>query len=472
MSRQVKLVIVAAVTVALLACAAVFLIPPAADNGSSLMFRDSKPTDINSVSIQNSFGTTNIKSQDQGYIMDDMPSEILDISKFIDFMTYCGAVNAKQLVEASPKDLSLYGLSSPAATVDIKYNDNSSLVIQIGNQERISGNYYFSVEGKSGVYLMEADRCSQFLLPKKDFADHHVTPTLQLSSPFSAIRDVTFTGGPLTRPVTLKAVTGDDPQVSGMALSFGAPTHILVLNGIYELDQTYGADLFNSLLGITANDIVGYLMTSQQIADFGFSSPYMQVAFDLMNGTDAKAVHYSLAVIKKDDKYYMTCNDNGVIYEVPEPQFLNIQYDKLPVRWFLKPLIIDVSKVELSVSGETLDFVLSGSTNDDKQVTCNGDSFNMDRFRTFYQLLTSAAGDGTLIDGSIQAQGEPLMTLTYYYLDSEKQPDTVKIYKGDALRDYAEVNGVVEFAMRETYLTRVQDAVNVLFTDKDFETEW
>jgi hypothetical protein len=168
----------------------------------------------------------------------------------------------------------------------------------------------------------------------------------------------------------------------------------------------------------------------------------------------------------------MTCNNNGVIYEVTAPQFLNIELDKLPVRWFLKPLIIDISKVELNVSGQTCDFVLSGSTNDTKQVTYNGNTFNMDRFRTFYQLLTSAAGDGTLLDGSVKAQGDPLMTLTYYYLNSAKQPDTVKIYKGDTLRDYVEVNGVVEFAMRETFLTRVQDAVNILGTDQEIKTDW
>lgn len=472
MSKQLKLVVIAAVSVMVLACAAWLLIPPAADN-SSLIFRNSKPTDVSSVTIKNTYGSINITPQDQGYVVDDITGDILDMNKFINLMTYCGAVNAKQIVETSPTELSKYGLSSPAASVDIRYKDNSSLAINIGNQEKISGDYYFQVEGKKAVYLMDSARCSSFLIQKKDLVSTEVTPALALSSPLSAIRDITFTGGPLSKPVTLKAVTGEDPEISRMAISFGAPTHLLVGNGVYELDQTYGGELFNTIFGITANDISGYAMTAQQISDFGFSKPDMTVEFDLRNGAQADIVHYTLAVLKKDNKYYMTCNDNGVIYEVNEPGFLSIDYEKLPVRWFLKPLIIDVSKVDLSIGSETYTFALSGSSNSDLEVTCGGKTFDMDRFRSFYEFLNSASGDGTLIDGSIKSEGDPLMTLTYYYIDKDqKQPDTVKIYKGDTLRDYVEVNGVIEFAMRETFLERLQDNVNLLWTDQAFKTDW
>jgi hypothetical protein len=167
----------------------------------------------------------------------------------------------------------------------------------------------------------------------------------------------------------------------------------------------------------------------------------------------------------------MTCNDNGVIYEVPRPLFADIQYGKLPVRWFLSPMTADLTKVELTTAGQTLSFEISGDTKDNRAVTLNGQTFDRERFYTFYELLTSAANDGTMYD-NLQPSGDALLTLTYYYKDAQKSPDVMKLYKGDTLRDYVQINGVTEFAMLETYLMRVQDAVNKIWTNDPIEKEW
>jgi hypothetical protein len=470
MSKQIRLVIIAAVLVAALGTAALFLLQPDT-SGDPLTFKDAAPTDVRSVVINNASGTFNIQAQDQGYTTDDISPDLLDMEEFVSMMTYAGAVNAMQMVDGSPSDLSKYGLDAPAATIDIAYNDNSSLSLSIGNAEPISGNYYFTVAGKPAVYLMEAGRCASFLQPKKDYIDDMITPVSQLSSPLSAVQDVTFIGGPLAEPVSIKAVTGDDKELSRIASSFGAPTHLVMGKGTYELDQTYGVDLLGSLLGITATDIVGYGYSAQQIADFGFSRPNMTVEFDVKTGMDTDAVHYKLTMLEKDNVFYMTCNDNGVIYQVDKPLFYTIQYDKLPVHWFLSPLVIDVQGVDLTVAGQTYTFDITGKSNSDKQVTCNGQPLDIDRFRTFYQLLISAASDGMLIDQA-QPEGEPLLTLTYRYVDEKKAPDVMKLYKGPTRRVYVEVNGAMEFSMAEAYLTRVQEAAAVIMTDKVFETDW
>ena len=46
------------------------------------------------------------------------------------------------------------------------------------------------------------------------------------------------------------------------------------------------------------------------------------------------------------------------------------------------------------------------------------------------------------------------------------------LYPGDARRVYVQVNGVAEVAMREMYLTRVQQALRALWTDAPIETDW
>lgn len=470
MSKQLRLVITAAVIVGLLAAASALLSPPAEGN-DPLVLKSSAPSDIKSVSIGNAYGSYDITAEGEGYVPADIPPVLLDIEEFYSLMTYCAAVNAKQVVDRSPEDLSLYGLDSPAATVDIAYNDGSALKLNIGDRERLTDSYYMSVEGSEVVYLIEEQRSALFLLPRKDFVNDVFTPPLQMSSPFSAVRDVTFTGGPLSEPVTLKAVTGDNPDISRLAASFGAPTHLVMGRGVYEFDQTYGVGLLSSLLSLTANDIVDYNLTPAQIDDFGFASPYMQVEFDLKNGIDAQIVRYSLKLIQKGELYYMTCNDNGVIYEVPRPLFADIKYEKLPVRFFLSPMLADLDKVELAAGEQAYTFSLSGKSKEDRAVTLNGQPLDIERFYKFYELITSAAHDGTMLQG-VKPEGSALLTLTYHYLDEKKQPDVMKLYKGDTLRNYVEINGVTEFAMLETYSDRVKQALGILQTTQTIETEW
>jgi hypothetical protein len=197
----------------------------------------------------------------------------------------------------------------------------------------------------------------------------------------------------------------------------------------------------------------------------------MQVAFDLKNGIDAKVEHYVLALLQKDGAFYLTCNDRGVIYAVPEPAFARLEYSKLLVRWFLSPLLLDVQAIELTTEGKDYEFVITGKTNADKQVTCNGEELDIERFRTLFRLLISAAHDGRLLE-NVVVEGTPLLQLTYHYVDEQKQPDVMALYPGDARRIYVQVNGVAELAMEETYLTRVQEVLRILWTDDPIETDW
>ncbi len=472
MTRELRLVLIAAAVVALLAVAAVALqLNPAKQAESGVSFKAVEPVDVARALISNEHGTFDIAFTGEGYLVDDIPAELVDRDELIDLLTRCGKVDALRTVASAPRDLEPYGLAKPAARVEIAYSDGSALTLWVGNVERVTGNYYCRVEGDPAVYLMEAERCAGFLLPKKAYVEDLVTPKLAVSSPLSALLNVTFSGGSLAEPVTIEAVATQDPDVLRAALSLGAATHIVRGQGVYELDQTYGVEMLGALLGITSSDIVGYGLTQDEIEAFGFDRPTMQVEFDLQNGADAQVEHYSLAVLHKDSAFYLTCDGNGVIYVVQEPAFLHLEYDKLLVRWFLAPLLMDVREIQLTTSGQEYDCVITGKTNAEKRATCNGKEVDIERFRALYRLLGSAAHDGTLLK-DVVVEGAPLLRLTYHYLDAQKQPDVMELYAGDARRIYVQINGVTELAMREMYLTRVQEAVSILWTDAPIETDW
>jgi len=470
--KQTRLVLIVVVVVLLLgAASAVLLLSPAKTRDKSTTFTDYPPTDVKKVSIRNTYGTMNVAFTGEGYEVDDIPAPLVAIQNFMDMLGYCGNLVSISTVGAPSKDMRLYGLDAPLAQVEISYANGKFATLTVGSREVVTGNYYCTVSGSPDIYLFGKVRVECFLQPKSGYLDHMVTPKLAVSSPMTALGDVTFTGGPLAQPVAIRAVSGKDPQVTLDALSFGAATHIVRGNGVYELDQTYGVDVLGGLLGIKANGVAGYNLTDGQIAAFGFDHPTMQAEFDLKNGTDAPLTHYKLTVLVKDGKCYMTCNDNRVIYEVPAPSFLNIEYGKLCVRWFLSPMLMDISGISIETEGKAYDFAVTGDTNDTKRVTLNGRELDIERFRTLYKLLTSAAHDGTLLDNP-SVGGEPELTLTYTYLNPDKKPDVLKLYKGDVRRLYANLNGVTEVAMREMYLTRVRQALSDIWTDREIVTDW
>lgn len=472
MAREVRLVLVAAGVVAILGTIALLLwLHPVEVVESGTTFKALEPVDVRRVLIRNETDTLDISYTGEGYQVDDIPAELVDMDEFIDLLTACSKVHAKRTVAAAPQDFALYGLDAPSARVAVTYADGSTLTLNIGDTERVTGDVYVSIEGDPAVYLMEAERCAGFLLPKKAYVEDLVTPRLALSSPLSALLNVTLSGGLLAEPVTIEAIAAGDPEVARAALSFGAPTHIVRGRGTYELDQTYGVATLGALLGITASDILGYALTPEEITAFGFDQPTMEVAFDLKNGIDAQIEHYDLAILHKDDAYYLTCNDNGVIYAVEEPAFLHVEYSKLLVRWFLSPLLIDVREIELIVGNEVHTFTLTGETSSEQQVAYNGEHFDIERFRDLYRLLTSAEHDGRLLE-NVEVSSTPLLTLTYHYRDPQKPNDVMVLYPGDARRHYVQINGVTELAMREAYLDRVREALATLWTDEPIKTEW
>lgn len=472
MAREVRLVLIAAGVVAFLGTISLLLwLRPAKVQESGTTFKALEPVDVRRVLISNEVDTLDISYTGEGYRVDDIPAELVDMDEFIDLLTSCSKVHAQRTVAEAPQNVALYGLDVPTARAEITYADGSTLTLHIGDTERVTGDVYVSIGDDPAVYLMEAERCAGFLLPKKAYVEDLVTPRLALSSPLSALLTVTLSGGVLAEPVTIEAVAAGDPDLARAALSFGAPTHILRGKGTYELDQTYGVATLGSLLGITATDIVGYGLTPEQINAFGFDQPTMKVAFDLKNGIDAQVEHYDLVILHKDDAFYLTCNDNGVIYAVEEPAFLHIEYSKLLVRWFLSPLLLDVREIELIVGSEVHTFTVTGETSSEQQVAYNGEHFDIERFRDLYRLLTSAEHDGRLLE-NVEVTGTPLLKLTYHYRDQQKRPDTMALYPADARRLYVQINGVTELAIRETYLERVNRAVETLWTDEPIETEW
>ncbi|NLV59085.1 MAG: DUF4340 domain-containing protein [Clostridiales bacterium] len=463
--------ITGAVVLALAAVYGMLLLSPAPRETQEILFTDMEPVDIASVTVENATGTYSFYYQDDGYVLDDIPGTIVDLDAFIAFMTNCGQLKALRQVADAP--LARYGLQTPSSTVDLVFFSEKTLRLTLGDQEKISGNYYVAVEGFPGVYLMEKSLAEPFLRSKTQMITRLVTPALALSSPLSAIRDITFTGGPLEEPVTIQATSGGDEETRLAALSFGTATHLVRSTGVYQLDQTYGVEVLGSLFGIPSREIAGYNLSEEEISQLGFNKPWMKVECDMVNGLDTQPEHVVLLVTRLgEDDFYATRAGSSVVYRIGRQPFMDIRYDRLLLRWFLTPMLMDVSSVTVKGDGRQYRFEVDQTDRKNPVITYEGTKLDVQLFRSLFRLLTSAAHDGVYLGRQQEPASGNLLTITYEYTDPGKATDVLSLYPGGVRRANVFVNGIGEFAMKDQFIDRVWEGCEHLITGQPVEENW
>lgn len=475
MKKLVRLLIAEVAVVAVLAAAlAVLVLNPPGSEVQSYVFADRSATEITSIHVEHEGGSIDVSVLNGGFLIDGVPSELVDLETFINFLTACSEVTALQRVDADGRDAAQFGLAPCQAWVYVTYSDGEELSLQLGALESLSGNYYFSVDGEEGIYLLDGETAANYLLVKESLISFYVTPALQVSSALSAVRDVTFSGGALAEPVTIESVADGDEEVKELARSFGAATHIVRGNGVYELDQTYGLEMLSPLCGMMGDSILYYGLTPEQENAMGFADPYMQVEFDYKNGTQ-EAVHYVLRFLSAAEDgslFYVNAAGSGVVYLIQRPAFMDISYEKLLLRWFVSPLLMDVAGITVETDGEVYDFTVDNSDAKNPVAALNGTEVDIALFRSLFQLLNSAAHDGEYLNVQpVPEEQEPVMVITYHYTQ-DKTDDVIALYPGSTRRVNVYVNGVCEFAMKDSFVERVRQALPAIRAGESFDINW
>ena len=404
-----------------------------------------------------------------------------------------------------------YGLETPAATVSVQYVSGPDLTFYIGGFEPVSKSVYFNVAGNRSVYLMDTKIAADFLCPPKGYISLDVTESSAFTSPLSAVIDASFFGGGLERPVVIESVAYGGEELKRLALSYGAASHLVHLgDDTFELDQTYGIQVLGSLLGITAADIEAYNCTNDELFGMGILTPWLYIDFDLavsnygnadaggdsveygggadagvdvggggssggVGGYEGNAFNLRLSVVPLGDgKYLVRRNAEDIVYITDKLAFMSIDEEKLMNRWYLSPMIMDLSGVSASVSGFDLNFELGGESNAGRTVKLNAENFDITVFRKFFRLLTSASNDGELLSDSDLNVDALVTVIEYRYLDPLKPPDRIEFYMGPGTRKLiAVVNGKpVKYGIRSMFYTRVTEACYAILDGKDFDADW
>lgn len=437
-----------------------------------LVFSSREPTQIARIAVSNSHGTYTISLDEQtgGYLVGDLPAELVDMDAFIHFMVQAAALRAQSKL-AGAGDLAAYGLTSPQAQASIRFTDGQQLGISLGKQEEVSGNYYLKVEGKPWVYTCAPGLAAGFLRPQEGFLSLQVTPPLSVSSPLSAIRDAHFEGRHLGEAIQISAVMGGTDSLRLEALSFGAATHLVRGRGLHALDQAGGIRVLGSLLGIRAMQVVGYHLGPEGLQEYGFLTPDLRVDFVLADrATGGQPFTLSL-VQAAGDTFYAHVLGRDAVYLINRPAFYDLSYEQLILRYFISPMLVDVSGLTVRAPEGEYHITLERPPGGEARALLNGQQVDWAQFLAFYRLVTSAAADGGLIDQT-EPQTAPALELIYHYKTPEKADDVLRFYPGSPRRMAVSVNGVIELDIRESFVSRLILACQALEANLPVEENW
>lgn len=427
--------------------------------------------EIERIEIENQHDAYAVWQEEGGFLIHGIPVKVVNDEYLRMLLEECSVIEYLSVANEDPYDLSLYGLDKPMAKVNIKYTDETVLTLEIGNEEPVSGGQYFMVTGENRVLLMKHNRSIRFTMPLTNYIKYVIISPCNFNSPLSIVKDITFSGTSLPEPIVIEAVDEKNAQHMRDAASFGVATHLVRSPGLHEIDQTEAVKVFNSLMGLVSEGVVDYNCTKEQLNVYGFDNPWLKVEFDYQNKGEVNPTHVVLRVVQHEGGLIAIRDDEGVVYRILDVEFTKIKYENIVMRWFLTPFITDLASMKINFDDKNYHFIFSGDSNRTLAVKLSERELDIDAFRTYYTLIISAENDGEQLQ-SPKVDGEPLITVEFTYRDKQKTKDTMRLYKGNMRRAFVEINGMMEFAMRQNYVECIKQATVALLNKEAFSVQW
>ncbi len=352
-------------------------------------------------------------------------------------------------------DLSEYGLSSPQATVKVRFKDNSSFDYKIGKTSATDSTaYYMCGLNSNNVYIVSID---QGLLEDLSYFVSKEILAITNSSGDNNFTKIVLSGSNYPKPVTF--------SVFQTNLKISAPTS-------YEADSTALSSLESALGSLTADSVAAVSPDAAALKRYGFDHPTAVAAFTV-NGAN-----YTITAGAKDgNDYDVMLGGVSVVYRVPsssiQPWALQSLFS-LRSKTILSPGIEMVSALTVTV-GSAKNELEIGRTKDEKKSTedkvyynykvTGNDGKALDystNYKNFFQKLT---GINLLEDTEQKPSGSPVLTVNYRYFNTAKS-DTVAFYKSGDRRYTAVLNGQVYGIVTQDDLDTVTGGIAALESGK------
>ena len=441
MGRIYRLLVLLAIVVALLAGALYFLfgwqVPQEEGPVSQPLFTLDQKQQLKQISVSNEQNGFSLSLREGQWQMEQGELRYQDQEA----MNHCAAqllsLSGQPMAE-SGEDFSQYGLLSPAAVVNLLFDDSSETTIFIGIPAPGTNARYAMIDEDDTVWLLEGSEvCFKSYL---DFISLEIT-----TAPSQAFPDSIVLGG-TARPEPIQLGYPESQSSAGPSQSM-----VLISHHQYPLDYSKAGDALAALLSITADKALTLSADGEELTDYGLELPYSTAEFTWRDGETLFYCHL-LCSAPQDGSVFLRQEGEPVIYQVSVEKlpWLELQYEDIVSRLLLLPYIQEVSSVQIQTAELSKEYTLAFSSNGDLAVTDEAqNTIDPNAFKELYQCLVGIPGENYLPQPP--ENENTLLTITYRYADG-RQPDQVRLLEGPTLQLYLSVNGVTEFTTKEKYL--------------------
>lgn len=430
-------------------------------------------SDIVSVNVSNASG--GYEGVPTGNTADDgLPEftvkgiEDLDVNDTItrSLLNSSSTLDCDSVVTENADDISKYGLESPQAEVTIKTASEEKKLL-IGNESPESGETYCMMDGEKTVYLAGTSAVSVFMNSKENFLSNTlIEAASDGNNPIP--EKITISRTDLDYNIVLEEYTykSDSGNTSGTLA-----THIMTEPVFSYLDVEKSQDATQGFFGLSAYTALYAHPEEEQIKASGLDKPFCTVTTKIKDGESYTIKIGNQLQISEGTFYSVMINDVDVIYAVSADSlcWATITPGDITSRMIFGTYVWDIARLEIDVNGgEKVEFIGSG-TDDDYQVTKNGDKCNSERFRTFYTFLLKTSAEDFVIDE--KPEGEPTVTVALETQDG-KTSQTVEFYKAEGKKSLIVVNGTPCFKCRTSYVDLLVKNLSIFDTNEDFVMNW
>jgi hypothetical protein len=370
------------------------------------------------------------------------------------------SLKAVGVVESqTPSDLAPYGLDPAVVTATVKFTDGSSEVFYLGNETPAGNSYYMMKRADPAVYEVKLLYGNRFSYTLKDLVKTSVVPTIDTATLERLV--LKREGQPDIEAVTYE--TSDDQArigVSGFKIisPFTRPKDIDT--------EAFGAFL-KDIAAIQMDDIVSLGTEKDQ---YGLSEPRMELLLKDSENTlrlyfgDDYGDDQVACIVEGYTPIYAVNKDKIAFLEDADPMALADSF-------VLLPLIDDVDKIEVTVEGKAHTMTIERRTEkaeeegkEDKVVETfflDGEQKDVDVFRKTYQALIGVTAD-TYTDDLALAEGETVVSITYYFNKPGTSPITVSYHAYDADFYAGAVDGDTQALVAKRKIEKMTSALETL----------
>lgn len=380
------------------------------------------------------------------------------------------------IVDENCENLSKFGLDSPQAEVEVKFQTGTVKKFRIGDAAPANSETYVMLDGENTVYTVANSYVANYSKKLDEFID-----TVILEEPpedsYPKVNSLKIEREDIDFDILLEYdKSSDDGKYSGGT----SATHVMVEPTDAYLAVERSEDITNGMFGLQAEGVYSVHCKESDIAESGLKEPFCRVTMDCDDGNNHVLLLSEPFTDDNNKKCCYAMFENGnIIYivDTENAKWCTVMPIDITSRIMIGSYVWNITDMSIKTADTSEEFVIEARDKSaentkatDFNVTRNGEVFDSERYRQFYGFLIDAAAEEFALDAEIP---DTAPVVTVEYSDSYmKKTIKIEFYDNTAMTTLIVVDGKSKYICSKSYVDTLVENIRRIGTGEDYLTTW